>query len=348
MKEMAELARSWLHPVREWLAHIGLAGNGGKRVLVHEILSIQVLTAALFGGLAIASLYFGGQWVLQDNYSRWALQWTEELNELAAPLYLDDDSEARFRLESFVERYPEIDRVSYFGKDGSALFSVGVDEEREPVGDLDESRLDDAIEVVGHEKPYIMDSGFLNPRQFEILAPVWTESMAEDDLFAFDAESAAAEAQTQLLGFVGIHLDFVIFHNRLLTNIKGAVVILLILIFVFAFYGRRVLRKALSSISELQAPIQELAKGNLAVKFNPAEHREISDIVEALETTATALSERDARLVEMANHDSLTGLFNRRRFVEELKKETIAVMRKGHTSAVLFVDLDQFKYINDS
>ena len=345
---LAELMRSWLSPVYAWLARLGLVGNGGKRVLVHEILSIQVLTAALFGGLAIASLYFGGQWVLQDNYSRWALQWTEELNELAAPLYLDDDSEARFRLESFVERYPEIDRVSYFGKDGSALFFVGGGEARESIEDLDDSRLQEAIEVIGHDKPYLMHSGFLNPRQFEILAPVWTESMAEDDLLAFGAESEVENAQMELLGFVGIHLDFMIFHNRLLANIKGAVVILVILIFVLALAGRRALRRALSSISELQAPIQELAKGNLSVKFNPAEHREISDIVEALETTATALSERDARLVEMANHDSLTGLFNRRRFVEELKKETIAVMRKGHMSAVLFVDLDQFKYINDS
>ena len=350
MKKIAERLGLLLKPVHAWLVRIGLVGNGGKRVLVHEILSIQVLTAALFGGLAIASLYFGGQWVLQDNYSRWALQWTEELNELAAPLYLDDDSEARFRLESFVERYPEIDRVSYFGKDGSSLFSVGSNsnEEQESVESLDESRLEDAVAVIGDEKPYLMQSGFLNPRQFEILAPVWTESMAEDDLFAFDADSAALEAKTQLLGFVGIHLDFMIFHNRLLANIKGAVLVLVVLIIVFALAGRRALRSALSSISDLQAPIQELAKGNLGVKFNPAEHREISDIVEALETTATALSERDARLLEIANHDSLTGLFNRRRFVEELKQETIAVMRRGHTSALLFVDLDQFKYINDS
>jgi diguanylate cyclase (GGDEF)-like protein len=315
---------------------------------VHEILSIQVLSAALFGGFAIFSLYFGGQWVLQDNYSRWALQWTEELNELAAPLYLADDSEARFRLESFVERYPEIDRVSYFGKDGSSLFSVGTVEEQELVEDLNESRLEEAVARIGHERPYLLQSGLLSPRQFKILAPVWAESMAEDDLFGFSAENADATTQTQLLGFVGIHLDFMIFHDRLLTNIKGAVLILLILIFVFAFYGRRAVRRALSSISDLQAPIRELAKGNLGVKFNPAAHREISDIVEALETTATALSERDAKLVEMANHDALTGLFNRRRFVEELKKETAAVMRRGHMSALLFVDLDQFKYINDS
>ena len=340
MKSFAELVKR--------VARLGPVANGGKRVLVHEILSIQVLTAALFGGLAIASLYFGGQWVLQDNYSRWALQWTEELNELAAPLYLADDSEARFRLESFVERYPEIGRVSYFGKDGSMLFSVSRDAEHESADGLDASQLNDAIDVIGHEKPYLMNSGLLNPREFEILAPVWTESMAEDDLFAFDADSVDADAQTQLLGFVGIHLDFMIFHNQLLANIKGAILVVLILIFVLALLGRRVLRRALSSISDLQAPIQELAKGNLAVKFNPAEHKEISDIVEALETTASALSERDARLVEMANHDSLTGLFNRRRFVEELKRETIAVMRRGHMSAVLFVDLDQFKYINDS
>ena len=63
-------------------------------MLVNEILSIQVISAAFIGVLAVASLYWGGQWVLQDSYSRWAVQWTEELNELGSPLYLVDDGEA--------------------------------------------------------------------------------------------------------------------------------------------------------------------------------------------------------------------------------------------------------------
>lgn len=348
MKRLAVRVRSALRSARRRLATFLPGGNGGKRALVHEILSIQVLSAAMIGGLAIVSLYFGGQWVLQDNYGRWALQWTEELNELAAPLYLADDSESQIRLESFVDRYPEIDRVSYFDTDGRALFSVGAVDGGDPVASLDDSRLEAAIGRIGHDEPYLLRSDILNPRQFEILAPVWAESMAEDALFGFDADTSDATTKTELLGFVGIHLDFIIFHDRLLTNIQGAVLILMVLLFVFAFLGRRALRRALSSISDLQAPIRELAKGNLGVKFNPAEHREISDIVEALETTASALGERDAKLVEMANHDSLTGLFNRRRFVEELKRETVSVMRKGHMSALLFVDLDQFKYINDS
>jgi hypothetical protein len=38
-----------------------------KRMLVNEILSIQVISAAFIGALAVAGLYWGGQWVLQDN-----------------------------------------------------------------------------------------------------------------------------------------------------------------------------------------------------------------------------------------------------------------------------------------
>jgi len=339
-----------LTSIRDWVSNFYVRDRAAaaKPMLVHKILSIQVFSAALIGALAIASLYWGGQWVLQDNYSRWALQWTEELNELGSPLYLSDDNEALIRLESFVNRYPEIDRVAYFSKDGTALFSVDNEERFERVEDLTPDRLVEATEVVGNKKPYLMHGGILDPRQFEILAPVWIASISDDGLLAFNPSTLETAESVELLGFVGIHLDFVMFHDRLLANIRGAIMILLVLLIAFALYGRRALRKALVSISDLQEPIKELAKGNLGVKFEPAEHHEISEIVEALETTASALGERDAKLLELANHDSLTGLFNRRRFVEELKKEIINVMRNGHTSALFFVDLDQFKYINDA
>lgn len=322
--------------------------RSGKRALVHEILSIQVLSAALVGGLAIVGLYWGGQWILQDNYGRWALQWTEQLNELGSPLYLVDDNEARLSLENFVDRYPEIDQVVYYAKDGSILHSVDYPEDLDPVYELTAAQLDEATSVVGGDKPYVMHGGFLDPRQFEILAPVWVESIADDGLFGFDANSPGVQTKVELLGFVKMKLDFVMFHDRLLSNIRFAVAILAAFLILFALYGRHSLRKALASISDLQLPIQELAKGNLKVKFEPAQHREISDIVEALETTVSALSERDAQLRDLANHDSLTGLFNRRRFVEELKGEVMDVMRNSRSSALFFIDLDQFKYINDA
>ena len=322
--------------------------KAGTRVLINEILSIQVISAALIGVLAVASLYWGGQWVLQDNYGRWALQWTDELNELGSPLFLADDGEALLRLESFVKRYPEIDRVAYFGKDGRAIFSIGNGDQLEAVPDLSGASLRKAIDVVGDTEPYLISAGILNPQRFEILAPVWKESIPVDGLFDFDPDTLQQPEKAELLGFVSINLDFVIFHDRLLANIKGAVLILLALLAIFTLYGRHSLQRALAAISALQRPIRELAKGNLDVQFEPAEHREIAEIVEALETTATALGERDAELLQMANHDSLTGLFNRRRFLDELREDISATSRSGQESALFFIDLDQFKYINDA
>ena len=320
----------------------------GTRLLINEILSIQVISAALIGVLAVASLYWGGQWVLQDNYGRWALQWTDELNELGSPLFLADDGEALLRLESFVKRYPEIDRVAYFGKDGRAIFSIGNGNQLEAAPDLSGASLRKAIDVVGDTEPYLISAGILNPQRFEILAPVWKESIPVDGLFDFDPDTLQQPEKAELLGFVSINLDFVIFHDRLLANIKGAVLILLALLAIFTLYGRHSLQRALAAISALQRPIRELAKGNLDVQFEPAEHREIAEIVKALETTATALGERDAELLQMANHDSLTGLFNRRRFLDELREDISATSRSGQESALFFIDLDQFKYINDA
>jgi diguanylate cyclase (GGDEF)-like protein len=320
----------------------------GKHSLVNEILSIQIISAAFIGILAIASLFWGGQWVLQENYGRWALQWTEELNELGSPLFLTDDGEALLRLESFVQRYPEIDRVAYFAPNGKSLFSLGNDDNPAEVRSLGRGVLQRAVKRVGSDQPYVISTGILNPQRFEILAPVWKESMSVDGMFEFDPQKDPPPVTTELLGFVSIDLDFVIFHDSLLANIKGAVLILLALLVILALYGRYSLQAALTSISNLQRPIRELAKGNLDVKFESANHHEIAEIVEALETTASALSQRDAELSQMANHDSLTGLFNRRRFLEELRQEIKDVIQSGQESALFFVDLDQFKYINDA
>ena len=54
------------------------------------------------------------------------------------------------------------------------------------------------------------------------------------------------------------------------------------------------------------------------------------------------------QLIYLAERDSLTGLYNRHRFQEELSRVLAdAERREGH-GALLFFDLDEFKYINDT
>lgn len=56
----------------------------------------------------------------------------------------------------------------------------------------------------------------------------------------------------------------------------------------------------------------------------------------------------DETIQHMAYHDDLTGLPNRRMLQDKLKYELEEARRKNHRLAVLFLDLDRFKIINDS
>ncbi|WP_170879064.1 sensor domain-containing diguanylate cyclase [Aromatoleum tolulyticum] len=53
------------------------------------------------------------------------------------------------------------------------------------------------------------------------------------------------------------------------------------------------------------------------------------------------------RLVELAEHDPLTGLYNRRRFHEELDRQLAEASRRGSQVGLVAIDLDGFKPIND-
>ena len=80
-------------------------------------------------------------------------------------------------------------------------------------------------------------------------------------------------------------------------------------------------------------------------------HKSRGGEVRLLSSIARDIRERkqlETKLVYMADHDPLTGLYSRRRFHEELSRHLSEAKRYGHHGAVLFMDLDDFKCVNDS
>ncbi len=65
-------------------------------------------------------------------------------------------------------------------------------------------------------------------------------------------------------------------------------------------------------------------------------------------TDITERKEQEERIEHLAHHDALTGLPNRLLFQERLRLTVEQAERLGNEIAVLFIDLDRFKTINDS
>lgn len=119
------------------------------------------------------------------------------------------------------------------------------------------------------------------------------------------------------------------------------------------------IEQVLSQSEDIETKVEECAEDLNAV--NAALGHEITErkqLERALSQSQADLSDTRVELTatqraeEMASHralhDVLTGLPNRALFNDRLKQALAEAKRHGWNSAVLFIDLDQFKTINDT
>ncbi len=62
----------------------------------------------------------------------------------------------------------------------------------------------------------------------------------------------------------------------------------------------------------------------------------------------SVIKKTEEKLYRMANYDALTGLVNRRYFIDQLERALLHAKRLDELLAIMFIDLDGFKHINDS
>jgi diguanylate cyclase (GGDEF)-like protein len=107
------------------------------------------------------------------------------------------------------------------------------------------------------------------------------------------------------------------------------------------------------SMFDLDPPVAALEPvGRDTLALAPA-HADPNDarleaMLDELRARVSWLEAENARLREVSHHDELTGLKNRRGFLHDLERSIDALARYGGRGAVLLIDLDGMKRLNDT
>lgn len=77
-------------------------------------------------------------------------------------------------------------------------------------------------------------------------------------------------------------------------------------------------------------------------------HEIISQKNDELRKLLSQLAQQNSELERLSSTDALTGLTNRRRFLESLENELIRIDRYGGSLSLIMFDIDHFKKVNDT
>jgi diguanylate cyclase (GGDEF)-like protein len=188
------------------------------------------------------------------------------------------------------------------------------------------------------------------------------QTVVQVDDFAFESQPLAADSvgASNRLGYVAVELSRKATLKRQNEVLRSAALLALTALIATALLALRLGRDITVPIIKLVAAVDKIGKGNLEVRvklergddeFRALENG-INGMVVKLHTAHDYLQEQvlqaTAKLSYQASHDMLTGLINRREFEIRLERALLSAQQQGREHALCYMDLDQFKIVNDS
>jgi len=238
-----------------------------------------------------------------------------------------------------------IDRALYQRQQNqiTALFDTGIRELREP------------------DQHTLLVTASTTWRQVLTSRGLWAPSAAPDPHVTLALQQQFGSA-SDAVGETLSHLSAVAIQDGrhdlatadMLQNlVLGLLVAMFALVVGIALYlARRMTTDVVRPLEVVRQAVTKLREGDLDHRITDVPDRrwpaELSDVAGAFNTMAAALDEQHRTLRHRATRDPLTGLPNRSSFRRQLEDQLLPTGSTGRTLGVLFIDLDDFKVINDS
>lgn len=137
----------------------------------------------------------------------------------------------------------------------------------------------------------------------------------------------------------------------LTTMINSFIIFFIVFtIMIFAILYFRLNSLLVQPINQFIGIIQEIiSKNDMAKRISlKTKILEVKNIENYFNKMLDSIQDYYEKLQELSDRDYLTGLYNRRKFEEFLTYEIKRSLRHHHKFTILMIDLDNFKYINDT
>ncbi|MCQ8103856.1 EAL domain-containing protein [Methylomonas sp. SURF-2] len=171
----------------------------------------------------------------------------------------------------------------------------------------------------------------------------------EDALFLDSAASAKTLGQVRLA--MNPAYFEIILRNTFLLSLAVVLLILVVSLAIFMLMTAHITRP----LKQLSEAAHQVIEGQLAAQTLDSGGPELQELGKAFNLMINWLSDYhgevqsyQAMLERQAYYDDLTGLANRVLLKDHLQQAISSAQRRKTTSALLFLDLDRFKYVNDT
>jgi diguanylate cyclase (GGDEF)-like protein len=154
---------------------------------------------------------------------------------------------------------------------------------------------------------------------------------------------------------IGLVYDYGLIQNALNHELFVHIILSIVIMIVVLIIGLIFSRSITKPIGYIVEQVNEIANGEYGKTLHLNRKDELGLLTENVNALSNHLKNYVSELKQsneiieyQAYHDALTGLLNRRYFHEKLRSIIEQAHSTGLPSAILFIDLDRFKHVNDS
>jgi diguanylate cyclase (GGDEF)-like protein len=183
-------------------------------------------------------------------------------------------------------------------------------------------------------------------------------SLNETDTL-FEGPSGGKAVAPEVIGHIFVEFDKTELANKQRQLLQRGLAIVLLGLLALAALAIAMADNLARPVMRLVHAINGMSSGHLDTRVPATSSGELGILENGFNEMATRIEEvhlsmqsrieeATAQLAFQARHDALTGLLNRREFEHRLEKALAGVQAGGDEFAVLFIDLDRFKQVNDN